>query len=263
MKQVCDMIHLQFFEDSKVVPMKKVIAVLQSNYLPWKGYFDIIAAADVFVFMDNVQYTNRDWRNRNKIKTANGVQWLSVPCGSSVRRLICDVGIHDHQWQKKHYNTLYHAYSKTPHFDMYSDFLKTVYLDHKWQKLSELNQYLIKTIAREFLAIDTEFACSGRQFDEVESSQRLLEIVKANKGQVYLSGPSARDYLDVSKFVNSGIEVQWMDYSGYPCYPQLHGEFQHNVCILDLLFHCGRHARKFLRNTRGNIASDLKSVPIQ
>ncbi|MCC2606121.1 WbqC family protein [Planctobacterium marinum] len=230
--------------------MKTVVSIVQSNYLPWKGYFDIIAASDVFVFMDNVQYTNRDWRNRNKIKTSNGMQWLTVPCGSNVSRLICEVEISDKQWQKKHFNSIYHAYSKAPYFGRYVEFLKTVYFEKSWRNLSDLNQYLTKTIAREFLSIETKLTDSGRFSNNLGSSQRLLEIVKANGGQVYLSGPAAKDYLDVSMFQRAGVEVQWMDYSNYPLYPQLHGEFQHQVTILDLLFHCGSNAREFLRHTK-------------
>lgn len=230
--------------------MKKVVSIIQSNYLPWKGYFDIIAASDVFVFMDNVQYTNRDWRNRNKIKTSNGMQWLTVPCGSNVSRMICEVEISDKQWQKKHFNSIYHAYSKAPYFERYVEFLNNIYFERSWRNLSDLNQYLTKTIAREFLSIETEFTDSGRLSNDLGSSQRLLEIVKANDGQVYLSGPAAKDYLDVSLFQQAGVEVQWVDYSEYPLYPQLHGEFQHQVTILDLLFHCGSNAREFLHHTK-------------
>src|SRR5579864_7157911 len=104
-------------------------AVLQSNYIPWKGYFDIIHDVDVFVFYDDVQYTKNDWRNRNRIKTAGGVQWLTVPTGSDINRRICDVSLPDPNWTRKHWRTLHQAYSHAPHFHRYESFLSEIYLE--------------------------------------------------------------------------------------------------------------------------------------
>lgn len=196
--------------------MRKTISILQSNYLPWKGYFDIIAASDVFVFLDNVQYTKNDWRNRNRIKTTNGVKWLTVPCGRGVNRNICDVDIVNNQWQKKHFKTICQAYSKAPYFEEFVDFLKEVYLDKNWHSLSELNQFIIKRIAKEFLSINTEFKTSGILPDALGNNQRLVEIIKKHGGSHYLSGPAAGGYLDTQFFNYSGIEIDWMDYSNYP-----------------------------------------------
>src|SRR5712692_1582341 len=132
------------------------VAIGQSNYLPWKGYFDLIHDVDLFVFYDDVQYTIRDWRNRNRIKTAHGTRWLTVPVGSSRDRLIQDVAITDGDWQRVHWNTIRHAYARAPHFDRLADYLREIYLERTWTKLYELNQQLTRDIARDWLGIRTE-----------------------------------------------------------------------------------------------------------
>lgn len=228
----------------------KTVAIVQSNYLPWKGYFDIIAASDVFVFLDNVQYTKNDWRNRNKIKTANGLQWLTVPCGSHLDRMVCEVNIGNSHWQRKHYASLCQAYSKAPYFERFHDFLQHVYLEQRWENLSQLNQFLITTIAKEYLAVQTTFVDNGCAKEAGCKNQRLIEILKSHDAQVYLSGAMANDYLDTELFKSEGLEVQWMDYTGYPEYSQLHGAFEHQVSILDLLFHCGESASKYLKHAK-------------
>ena len=136
----------------KELKMKKV-AVLQSNYIPWKGYFDIINDVDEFIFYDDIQFTKNDWRNRNKILTPQGEVWLSVPVGSNENRLIVEVKMNNSDWQRKHFLTLEMAYHKAPFYRRYEEFLKSVYLEKKWQYLYELNRFLIENISREFLGI--------------------------------------------------------------------------------------------------------------
>src|SRR6476646_8546202 len=121
------------------------VAVIQSNYIPWRGYFDIIHDADVFVFYDDVQYTVNDWRNRNRIKTANGVVWLTVPVGNQNDRRICDVEIHDRAWSRKHRMTIEQSYKRAAHYQEYADFFHGMY-DRDWTSLSELNQTFITKI---------------------------------------------------------------------------------------------------------------------
>src|SRR5258706_8963894 len=130
--------------------MPKAVAVLQSNYLPWKGYFDIIHDADLFIFYDDVQYTKNDWRNRNRIKAANGTHWITVPAGTNLNRLICEVQLDDPGWAKKHWNSISQTYSKAPYFNLYKDFFVDTYRGRSWHSLSELNQFLIVNISRAF-----------------------------------------------------------------------------------------------------------------
>jgi len=224
----------------------KTIAIIQSNYIPWIGYFDIINDVDSFIFLDNVQYTNRDWRNRNYVKTVNGTAWLSIPVGADRNRLICDVKPIDNRWQDKHWKTLSHLYGKAPYFSKYAHFLEDFYLNHNWQSLSELNQYLIQHIAREFLGVDTDFIDSSQYEVKSSNQDRLLDLLQQTGGKQYVSGPSARDYIEENRFKSAGIELIWKDYSNYPEYPQFHPPFEHAVTILDLLFHTGPDASWYI-----------------
>jgi hypothetical protein len=221
-------------------------AVLQSNYIPWKGYFDIIHDVDVFVFYDDVQYTKNDWRNRNRIKTSNGVQWLTVPTGSDITRRICDVRLADAHWSQKHWKTLQQAYSATPHFHRYEMFLEEVYLQRRWDSLSELNQFLITTIAREHLGLKVRFADSRNFVVEGTKFERLLNLLAALEADVYVSGPSAKDYIRPEQFAAKGIELVYKSYDGYPEYPQRFPPFEHAVSILDLLFNAGPDAPQYI-----------------
>lgn len=233
--------------------MKKV-AVLQSSYLPWKGYFDIIHDVDEFIFYDDVQYTKNDWRNRNSIKTQNGKAWLTVPVGSSLDRRVCDVELFDQRWQKKHWRSLCQYYKKAPYFSLYSQELEKVFLQMEWRNLSELNQYLIKLISNRFLQIDTLFRDS-RDFNLVGSKQeRLLSLLQAVGATVYVSGPAAKDYIDDDFFNAAGVSIVWKDYFGYPEYSQDYPPFDHNVSILDLLFHEGQNSQNFIWGWRDKVA---------
>jgi len=230
--------------------MKKT-AIIQSNYIPWKGYFDIIHDVDLFIFLDDVQYTVRDWRNRNKIKTAQGLQWLTVPVGADRNRLIYEVGIMDNGWNKSHWETLKQNYSRAPYFKYYKEFFENVYLAMKWTNLSELNQYLITRICTEFLGIGSIFMDSRELSPEGSKQDRLIDLLLKTGADYYLSGPAARDYIDEKGFVDARIELQFKDYSGYPEYQQLYTPFEHGVSILDLLFNCGPSAPDFIWGWRG------------
>ena len=229
---------------------KKKVAILQSNYIPWKGYFDIINMVDLFVFYDDVQYTVRDWRNRNKIKTPDGTLWLTVPCGSDRNRLICDITLPDRSWQKAHWQKIEYFYKKAPYFEYYQEFFADFYLGRQWQNLSEMNQYLIGKIAGEILGSRTEFVDSRRYNCHDSKMYRILEILDAigDVGE-YLSGPAARDYLSENQFAARGIRLGYMDYSGYPEYRQLYSPpFVHEVSLLDLLFNAGPATPEYLKS---------------
>jgi len=215
---------------------------LQSNYIPWKGYFDIIHDVDLFVFYDDLQYTKNDWRNRNRIKTANGASWITIPVGEDCNRLICDVEIHNPLWQTKHWKTLQQCYCRCPHFARYRTFFEEVYMGKRWNNLSDLNQYLIREISREFLDIKTAFKDSREYALNGRKLERLMDLVIQSGAGSYVSGPAAKDYIDPGRFADRKIELVWKDYSGYPEYPQRYAPFEHRVSILDLLFNMGPDA---------------------
>lgn len=225
--------------------MKKV-AILQSNYIPWKGYFDMIAAVDEFILYDDMQFTKNDWRNRNKIKTPNGLEWLSVPVGQDIRRRIRDVVISDSHWQEKHFRTLAANYRRAPYFDEVASLLEPLYIKQKHQNLSALNRQLIETICT-YLGITTKISNSWDYHLIAGKTERLADLCAQAGGAEYISGPSAKDYIQASFFSERNIKLSWFDYHGYPEYPQLWGEFVHGVCILDLLFNCGKGAPSYMR----------------
>lgn len=224
----------------------KRVAINQSNYIPWKGYFDLIHEVDVFVLYDDVQFTKNDWRNRNKLKSPSGLDWISIPVGTDLNRRICDVIPSNIHWQKKHWKTLSQLYRKAPYFEMYWAFLEHFYRECEWRSLSQLNQYLIKHIAQEFLGINTQFLNSSELAKEGKRAERLLLILKGIGAKVYVSGPAARAYIEPEAFEALGIELIWKDYSGYPEYPQFFPPFRHDVSILDLLFHTGPDAPYYI-----------------
>lgn len=237
--------------------MKKV-AVIQSNYIPWKGYFDIIHDVDLFIFYDDVQYTKNDWRNRNKIKTTQGVRWLTIPVGSPEQRLICEVELNDIHWPRKHWTTIQQSYSKAPYFRQYRGFFENVYTQTTWTNLSELNQFLIKTISSEFLGIRTEFRDSREFCLAGEKGDRLLDLLQQAAATLYVSGPLAKDYLNEQRFVDAGIKLVYKDYSGYPPYPQTIPPFEHQVSVLDVLFNCGPEAPHYIWGWREGAQAALK-----
>lgn len=222
------------------------VAIVQSSYIPWKGYFDIIHDVDEFVFLDNVQFTSRDWRSRNRIKTANGLFWLSVPAGSDRNRRICDVVLGDPSWQAKHWKSILHSYSKAPYFNAYRPLFEELYLGRRWNNLSEMNKEMIKRIAEDVLGLSprfsdsTEYAPAGTKFD------LILDLVAKTGATTYLSGPSARGYIEPDRFMAQGVMLEYKDYRGYPEYPQLYPPFEHAVSILDLLFNTGPDASKYI-----------------
>ncbi|MBC7602568.1 MAG: WbqC family protein [Ramlibacter sp.] len=228
--------------------MKKV-AILQSNYIPWKGYFDMIGAVDEFILYDDMQYTRRDWRNRNQIKTPQGVQWLTVPVRVKGKydQKIRDTEIDGSDWAVAHWKALAQNYARAPHFAEIAVWLEPLYRTASYTHLSELNRRFIEVVCA-YLEIDTVISDS-RDYPLLEGkTERLADLCAQAGGTEYVSGPSARDYVDESVFENSGIKLTWFDYAGYPEYPQLWGEFAHSVTVLDLLFNCGKDAGRFMRH---------------
>ena len=228
--------------------MKKV-AILQSNYIPWKGYFDMIAAADEFILYDTVQFTKNDWRNRNKIKTPKGLEWLSIPVGHGIDRRICDVVLPDSRWQEKHWKTLASNYGRALHFDEIAAVMEPLYRKHSYANLSELNLTLIEAVCG-YLNITTKISNSWDYPLIDGKTERLVDLCAQAGGTEYISGPAAKDYLQEPLFSERGIQLTWFDYEGYPEYPQLWKGFAHNVTILDLLFNCGKDSPRYMRHVR-------------
>ena len=223
-----------------------VVAVDQPNYIPWKGYFDLIHDVDLFVFYNDVQYTTRDWRNRNKIITPNGEKWLSVPCGKDTNRMICEVKIADHEWQRKHYETIRFAYGKCSFYEWIDPLFKDVYLEHEWEYLYELDIYLTEHIARDYLGIDTQFADSREYKTSGVKHERMLNLLDSIGTEIYESGPAAKDYIIIEDYQKRNIELRWKSYECYPSYVQRSDEFNHYVSIIDLLCNVGTNAPYYI-----------------
>jgi hypothetical protein len=227
--------------------MKK-LAILQSNYVPWKGYFDLIAQVDEFIIYDEMQYTKNDWRNRNKIKTNKGIEWLTIPVRvESLHQKINETQISDINWAKKHKATLQTNYGKTKCFKETKDFIFNLYEEaSQINNLSEINLVFIKGIC-EFLNIQTKISLSTDYTLIEGKTERLISLCSQTNSNFYLSGPAAKNYLDENLFLDNNLTLEWMDYSGYKEYEQLNPPFEHGVSILDLIFNEGNEAKFFLK----------------
>ncbi|WP_420993389.1 WbqC family protein [Cupriavidus sp. 30B13] len=230
--------------------MKK-LAIVQSNYVPWKGYFDMIASVDEFVLYDSVQYTKNDWRNRNRIKTEQGLRWLTVPVqtGGRFGQTIREARIDGVAWARAHWQILQQNYRHAPCFKQTAARLEPLYRDCAYTHLSQLNRAMLDWGCAE-LGIATKISDSSDYELRGDRSERLAELCRQAGATEYVSGPAAQDYLDVAVFEARGIRVSWFDYSGYQPYPQLWGEFEHGVSILDLIFNCGEDAPRYMKHVR-------------
>jgi WbqC-like protein family len=228
--------------------MKK-IAILQSNYIPWKGYFDIINSVDEFVLYDDVQYTKRDWRNRNKIKTANGLLWLTIPVNIKGKyyQKINETTISGNEWRLKHWQSIKNNYSNSSYFKNYKEIFERLFLDSDEKNLSKVN-YTFITEINKILGINTKISWSTDFIVEGDKTDRLLNVCKELKATEYVSGPSAMSYLKTQLFDAESIKVSWIDYSGYSNYNQLFPPFEHAVSIIDLIFNEGENAKKFMKS---------------
>jgi hypothetical protein len=223
--------------------------ILQPSYIPWRGYFHQIQKADVFVFYDDVQYDKHGWRNRNRIKTANGVQWLTIPVHSggclSTGTPIKDVAIDwGRDWAGKHWATLEQAYRRAPYFARYAPLLEPYYR-RRPVLLAEFTIELTVALARALGIEHTRFVRSSDLRVTGERVDRLIDILQQLGARHYVSGPSAQDYLDPAKFDAAGIILEYMVYE-YPSYDQLHPPYDPRVSVLDLLFMQGPQAPAYI-----------------
>ena len=208
----------------------------------------MIAAVDEFILYDDMQYTRRDWRNRNQIKTPQGLQWLTVPVKvkGKYHQTIRETEIEDVDWAKTHWKSLCHNYRRAKHFEAVAKELEPLYLQTKHSHLSQLNCTLIEWVSAK-LGIKTKISNSWDYQLIDGKTERLADLCAQAGAKEYISGPSARSYIDETIFAERGIKLTWLDYPGYPEYPQLWGDFIHTVSILDLLLNCGDEAARYMR----------------
>ncbi len=232
--------------------MKAVI--LQPSYIPWRGYFDQILRADLFVFYDDVQYDKRGWRNRNQIKTPNKKQWLTIPVsskGAQTKHIpINEIPIiWENAWNQTHLKTIQHAYSKAPYFDKYLSLFEEFY-NRRDKYLADFTIDFTIALAREMGITKTRFMRSS-ELEGVsgEKTDRLISVLQAVDAKEYLSGPSARDYIEDDKFAEANISLEYIDYD-YPEYPQLYPPFDPFVSILDLLVMMGDDALNYISSEK-------------
>ena len=227
----------------------KCVAIVQSSYIPWKGYFDLIRAADEFILLDDVQFTKRDWRSRNRIKTKDGLYWLTIPVQTSGRyqQRIMDTTIADPTWAERHWQTIHSAYARTPFFDAYAPQLREAYQRVTSDRLSDVNRSLIERVCQ-MLGITTPIRWSSEYHPREGRNERLIDLCVKSGATDYLSGPSARGYVDEVEFADAGVTVHFADYSGYREYAQPYPPFEHGVSVLDLLFCTGPAAIDYLKD---------------
>ena len=232
--------------------------ILQPSYIPWRGYFHQIEKADLFVFYDDVQYDDRGWRNRNRVKTEQGTRWLTIPVFSQgvqvTRTAIRDVRIAwERPWARKHWETIRHSYSRAPHFDRYSPLLADFY-SRRGDNLADFTIELTIALAWELGLTRTRFLRSSSLAVSGEKTERLLALLAAVGANHYISGPSARGYIEEDKVAAAGVTLEYMTYD-YPEYEQLHPPFDPHVSILDLLFMRGAEAGEHVwgRFARGGV----------
>jgi WbqC-like protein len=226
-----------------------IAVILQPSYIPWRGYFDQIRRADLFIFYDDVQYDKHGWRNRNQIKTVQGKQWLTIPVhsgGVTHGVKIKDVKIDwSKPWPQHHMRALTSSYNKAPFFKQYVPLLESFYA-RRDDSIAVLTIETTIALARELGIQHTRFERSSEMEGIAgEKTDRLLQILQRVGATHYISGPSAREYIEVEKFSEAGIGLEFMEYH-YPEYAQLYPPYDPFVSVLDLLFMTGPQAAAYL-----------------
>ncbi|NEN23403.1 WbqC family protein [Cryomorpha ignava] len=218
------------------------VAISQSNYIPWKGYFDMIGKSDVFVLYDDMQYTKRDWRNRNKIKTPNGLIWLTIPVNvkGNYYQKISETRISEPGWAKKHLRSIELNYKKAACFDSVFPIIESWYNEvENFEFLSEVSHFFLENVCNQF-GIQTQLVNSSKYDIKGSKTDALISVLEQiGNVDTYISGPAAKDYMEMDEFAKRNIEVEWMNYGAYPAYRQLHNGFEHRVSIIDLVLNSG------------------------
>lgn len=226
----------------------KRVAIIQSSYVPWKGYFDIIRSVDHFVLFDDAQYTRRDWRNRNQIKTPQGLAWLTIPVKSKglYAAPIRAIEVESREWAAAHWSAIRRNYARAKHFQSEGPAIEELFQTCSDHRLSQINRHFIEGLCR-ILGIATPMSWSWQYDLAPGRSERLLSLCQQLGAETYLSGPSAASYLDEDLFRRQGVRIEYVDYSGYPEYPQLFPPYESHVSVVDLLLNVGRDAAAYLK----------------
>ena len=230
-----------------------IVAVHQPQYLPWIGYFDKMRRADVFCYLDNVQYKKNEWQNRNRIKTAQDWQWLTVPVRYRFPEKIHEVRINNStQWSKKHLQALKTNYSRAPYFKEYISVFEDIF-SREWELISELNIHLIECLKDALQMKEKKTIISSELTLREDPTDRLIDICKGLGADTYLAGQGGADYMDVIRFEKNGLKVIMQEFK-HPAYSQLFGDFQSHMSIVDLLFNCGPDSLKMISDA--NVRSE-------
>jgi hypothetical protein len=230
------------------------IAIHQPQYLPWLGYFDKLDSADVFIFLDTVQFKKHEWQNRNRIRTKDGWQWLTVPIIDRFPERIDRVEVNAKtDWQRKHCQALRLHYGSAPHWEPLGPKLLAL-SEQPWTRLVDLNVAVLDLLC-EHLNIRTRRCLASTLVAREEPTDRLIDLCRAVGGTVYLAGqgaaplPDVPSYMDVGRFPRAGIQVQFQEYQ-HPTYPQRYQPFISHLAVVDLLFNCGPESLNVLRSGR-------------
>lgn len=226
-----------------------IVAIHQPDYIPYLGFFQKMLRADIFILYDTAQFSRNGFHNRNRIKTASGVHWLTVPVRRNGLLPIREVEIADvPTWAEKHLKSLEAAYRRAPYYATYGPEISAI-LSQEWQRLADLNSELIKQAAR-WLKIERRIVLASDLPPSTSSdpTEKILCMTAAVGGDTYLSGPAGRNYLDTSKFAS--IRLQFTDFIARP-YPQLHGSFVENLSVVDAVLNCGLASRDLLTEAKG------------
>jgi hypothetical protein len=229
---------------------QKKILITQSNYIPWKGYFYAISEVDTFIIFDDMQFTKRDWRNRNVIKTKDGLKWLTIPVESKNKyfQRINETKVSDNNWHIKHLAILKQNYAKAKKYKESIGFIENLYMQNHSTYITEINRAFLTKICL-YLGFEREILLSS-DFELAEDrTDRIIDLCKKLNGTDYYTGPSARSYIENEKFTLGGINLHYFDFNGFPEYPQLYGDFIHSVSILDLIFSCGIDSKEFIKKS--------------
>ncbi len=225
-----------------------IAAIHQPQYLPWLGYFDKIDQADVFCFLDDVQYKKNEWQNRNRIKTAQGWQWLTVPVHYRFPQKINQVMIDARApWRKRHLHAISTNYRKARYFDLYLPFFEGIY-NKSWKYLSDLNINVVEGVCG-LLGIKKRVVTSSAMKLREDPTDRLVDICLHLGADVYLAGAAGADYMDLRRFEEHGIAVRFQSFS-HPTHPQLFGGYISHLSVVDLLMNCGPNSLSVIRQAQ-------------
>lgn len=234
--------------DAKRSMNRTRLGIIQSNYIPWRGYFHFISSCDIFVLFDTAQYTKRDWRNRNFIVSRDGVQLLSIPVSTKgkFKQSIYETKIVDSSWQRRHWNSLVHSYARAEHFKSVATLLEPIYLEKKYDSLSEVNKSLIQCICQ-YLDIRTKIVDASSLRSVTGKNEQLISYCRQLGATDYISGPAANTYISPDLFSAEGVSIQYHIYPEYKPYKRVWPNESYRVSIVDLLFNCGPMSKDYLQ----------------